>query len=152
ETGAASASGTFADYDDAVTITASQGTISQSGNQSGTWSWSQSGLDEGSYTVTITATNADGKAASTNLTIAVTDVAPSVAVTSAPVSIAETGTAVASGTFADYDDAVTITASQGTISQAGNQSGTWSWSQSGLDEGTYTITITATNADGNASS
>jgi len=33
---------------------------------------------------------------------------------------------------------VTITASQGTLTQAGSQSGTWSWSQSGLDEGTYT--------------
>jgi len=58
------------------------------------------GLDEGTYTVTITATNADGSTASTSLTFTVTDVAPSVAVTSASTSIAETGTAVASGTFA----------------------------------------------------
>src|SRR5207248_5772710 len=64
---------TFADYDEAVTITASQGTISQSGSQSGTWSWSQWGLDEGSYTVTITATNADGATASASFTFTVTD-------------------------------------------------------------------------------
>src|SRR5207302_1895448 len=100
----------------------------------------------------ITATNADGSTASNSFTFPVTDVAPSVAVTSASTSIAETGTAVAAGTFADYDDAVTITASQGTVTQAGGQSGTWSWSQAGLDEGSHTVTITATNADGNVSS
>src|SRR5439155_3147460 len=121
ETGTAVASGIFSDYDDAVTISTAQGTVTQSGNQSGTWSWSQSGLDEGSYTVTITATNADGNVSSTSFTFAVTDVAPSVAVTSAATSIAETGTASASGTFADYDDAVTITASQGTVTQSGSQ-------------------------------
>src|SRR5439155_20564782 len=90
ETGTAVAAGTFADYDDAVTITASQGTVTQAGGQSGTWSWSQAGLDEGSHTVTITATNADGSTASTSFTFTVTDVAPSVAV----------NPPTASGTFA----------------------------------------------------
>jgi len=94
--------------------------------------------------VTITATNADGNASSTSFTFTVTDVAPSVAVTSAPASIAETGTAVAGGTFADYDDAVTITARRG-ASASRQPERHVSWSQSGLDEGSYTVTITATN-------
>jgi len=73
-------------------------------------------------------------------------------VTSASTSIAEVGTAVASGTFANYDDAVTITASQGQHQPVGQPERDMELVAVGLDEGSYTVTITATNADGNASS
>src|SRR5204862_6736033 len=100
------------------------------------------------YTVTITATNADGLTATTTFAVSFSDVAPSVAADTSAVSAPENTLAANSGTFGDYDDAVTITASSGTVSQSGTQVGTWSWSGTGDEETPYTVTITATNADG----
>jgi hypothetical protein len=147
ENAAATNTGTFADHDDAVAITASQGTVSQD-NTAGTWSWSQAGLDEGTYHVTVTATNADGSASSTSFDVVVSDVAPVVWAASASVNAAENGTATNTGTFSDFDDAVTLTASSGTVTQTGSRSGTWSWSGTGDEDHPYTVTVTATNADG----
>src|SRR5204863_346011 len=152
----AGASGSFSDYDDAVIISqvsGPAGTISQSSGTSGTWSWAQSAaLDEGSYTVVIRATNADSNATDTSFTFTVSDVAPSVSVTSSTGSAENVSSAGASGSFSDYDDAVTISqvsGPAGTISQSSGTSGTWSWAQSAaLDEGSYTVVIRATNAEG----
>src|SRR5208282_3774398 len=60
-----SATGTFSDYDDGVSIiSASEGTAiitAGSGTTSGSWSWSESApLSDGLHTVSITVTNADG--------------------------------------------------------------------------------------------
>ncbi|HTU23523.1 MAG TPA: Ig-like domain-containing protein [Gemmataceae bacterium] len=149
-----SASGTFADYDDRVTITASEGSISQTGSTNGTWSWSETApLSDGSHTVTITATNSDGITSSTSFTFTVTLAAPSVAVTTAPTSVAENAIASASGSFSDPDHNVMLSASEGSISQTGSTNGTWSWSETApLSDGSHTVTITATNSDGATSS
>jgi hypothetical protein len=144
---AATNSGTFAGFGNAVTITASSGTVSQSGSTSGTWSWSGTGDESSPYTVTITATSADGSQATVPFNVSFTDVAPSVSAASGMVSAIFGSTASNTGTFSDYDGAATISASEGSISQSGSQSGTWSWSESGLAAGSYTVTITATNAD-----
>jgi len=85
-----------------VTIAASQGTVTQSGSGTelvavGPRRRQLHGNDHGDQRRRV-----DGQH---SFTFTVTDVAPSVAVTSASTSIAETGTAVASGIFADYDDA-----------------------------------------------
>src|SRR5207244_2225458 len=117
ETGGANAVGTFADYDDAVTITASLdgGPFSTAGvgpaaGNSGNWSWAQTTpLDEGSHTVVIQATCAPRFPSS--FPLSVTDAAPGVGVSSASISVSENSAADAVGTFVDYDDAVTITAS-----------------------------------------
>src|SRR5207248_803284 len=100
------------------------------------------------YSVTITATNADGGTATTTFSVSFTDVAPTVARNSAAVTAAENASASNTGTFSDFDDAVTNTASRGSIRQSGSQSGTWSWSQTGTTGDSGTVTITATNADG----
>ena len=97
------------DYDDAVTLSASAGTVTQNGN--GTWSWSGTGDESSPYTVTITATNADGSTATTSFGVSFTDVPPTVAANRASVTVAEGTTASNAGTFADFDDPVTITAS-----------------------------------------
>ena len=82
--------GTFSDVDDAVTITASTGSVSQVGSQSGTWSWTGTAPDESApYTVTITATNADGSTATATFDVSFTDAAPTVAADNASVSAAE---------------------------------------------------------------
>jgi PKD domain/RTX calcium-binding nonapeptide repeat (4 copies) len=75
-----------------------------------------------------------------------------VAADHATVTATEGTTASNTGTFSDYDDAVTISSNLGTVSQSGSQSGTWSWSQLGLNLGTYSVTIKATNANGTTSS
>src|SRR5206468_12865351 len=76
----------FSDFDDAVTITASTGSVSQVGSKSGTWSWSGSGDENTPYTVTITATNADSSTATTSFAVSFTDVTPTVGPTTAAVS------------------------------------------------------------------
>jgi hypothetical protein len=152
----ASASGTFSDYDDAVTITASVDGgsnsatgITQDSGSSGNWSWSAAApWSDGLHTVTILATNADGSRATSSFNVIFTDVAPTLAPTNTSVTVNEGQTATNSGSFSDYDDAVTITASQGTVTQTAGRSGNWSWSQAGLEAGNYTINITAVNADG----
>src|SRR5262249_26532154 len=80
----ASNSGSFSDYDDAVAITASQGMVTQTTGKSGTWSWSQAGLEAGNYTITISATNADGSKATTSFAVKVDDVSPIVQVSGPP--------------------------------------------------------------------
>src|SRR5207248_4422345 len=111
------------------TITASSGTVTQSGGQSGTWTWSGAGDEDHPYSVTITATNADGSAATTTFAVSFTDVAPSVTAASGYVSAAENVAVTNSGIWSDYDDAVTLSASTGTLTQ--NADGTWTWSGTG---------------------
>jgi hypothetical protein len=142
---AATNSGRFADYDDTLTITASQGTLVDHGD--GTWSWNQTGDETNSGAVTVTATNADGKKASTTFSVTFTDVAPTfVSQVHNYISTPENTSATNSGTFTDYDDSLTITASQGMLMDHGD--GTWAWSQTGQQSDSGTVTVTATNADG----
>jgi autotransporter-associated beta strand protein/VCBS repeat-containing protein len=257
ETQTAINSGTFSDFDssDTVTITASEGVISQSGTNSGTWTWSKATTDdEASHTVTITAddghggiatttftltvnnlsptanpdavtanedgpavniavlandtdpagaadplliagvtqganggtvstdgstvtynpgaafqylaagetaidtftysiTDGDGGASTATVTVTITGAndGPSVAVDNSSVTINETQTANNSGTFADFDlsDNVTLTASEGSITKSGTNSGTWTWSKTTADnEATHTVTITADDGHG----
>src|SRR5205085_2017172 len=119
---AASNSGVWSDYDDTVTLSASQGLETK--HSDGTWSWAQTGDESDSGTVTITATNADGSTSTTSFAVSFSDVAPSVAVDSSSVSSAENVAATNSGIWSDYDDTVTLTASQGLVTKHGD--GTWS--------------------------
>src|SRR5439155_16100822 len=73
---AASNTGNFADYDDAVSLSVNDGTISKSGTISGTWSWSNNYGDDGTHTIIVTATNADGHTATTSFTVHVNNVVP----------------------------------------------------------------------------
>src|SRR5439155_6222902 len=129
ENASATNTGSFSDYDDAVTITASRGTVSQTGGKAGAWSWSGTGDEDSPYTVVITASNADGKTATTSFAVSFTDVAPTVSANSASVRAPENASATNSGTWSDYDDAVALSASRGTVTQ--NSGGTSSWSGTG---------------------
>ena len=152
--------GTFSDPDgDVVTITASVGTAIQMGTQNGTWSWSLDTTDgpDQSQTVTIRATDQGGDWAETTFELAVGNLAPSVAADNAVVAVDGGQMASNTGTFSDLGvDDVTITASTGNLTQAGTQSGTWSWSRgwvifTGLLDQSETVTITATDEDGDSS-
>jgi len=157
EADTAANTGTFGDVgDDTVTITASVGSVSQAGSQNGTWSWSFGSTDgpDESQTVTITATDSDGASTATTFELTVVNVAPTVDADVPSVTVDEAETAANTGTFADVgDDTVTITASVGSVSQAGSQNGTWSWSFDSTDgpDESQTVTITATDSDGASS-
>ena len=157
ENASASNTGRFVTYDEAMTITASTGTVTRSSGTSGTWSWSGTGnANNPPYTVTITLTNSDSTTVTTSFSVSFTDLAPTVTENSAAVSAPQATYATNAGTFADYDDAVTITASKSggvgtfsqTVTQTSGTNGTWSWSGTDNTAETVTVTITATNADG----
>src|SRR5207245_7951404 len=80
-----------------------------------------------------------------------TDVSSDMSTADAAVSAAENAAATNSGTFADYDDAVTLSASSGMLTvhydDASHTSGTWDWSGTGDEDSPYSVTITVTNAD-----
>src|SRR5262249_30567287 len=76
-------------FDDAqgrgtVTLSASLGTVTRN-DAAGTWSWSYTPPDgpNGPTTVTITATDSDGLPASTTFTLTVTNIPPTIAISSA---------------------------------------------------------------------
>jgi hypothetical protein len=138
-------------WTNAVSLSASAGSVTQSAG--GTWSWSLATTDsDQTQTVTITATNADGIQTSTAFSLVVTGVPPSVAADHAGVTVNEGQTATNTGTWSKPgEDAVTVTASAGTVTE--NPGGTWSWSLATTDsDQTQTVTITATDDDGVATS
>src|SRR5206468_10244085 len=84
---------------------------------------------------------------STSFTVNATDVAPSVAADNASVTFPELSAASNTGTFADVDDAVTISADVGWLGEDACALGTWCWTVWRPDEASqYTVTITAKNA------
>ena len=144
--------GTFSDPDgDAVTVKASAGTLTTSG---GTWSWSEPASDEGSsQTVTVTADDGKGLSATTTFTVSVAGVAPAPQI-SPTFSSSPEGTTVsmaASATSPDADDntagfAYTWSASK---NGAGYSSGSGpSFSVAADDEGTFVVTLSATDDGG----
>ncbi|MEJ5223874.1 MAG: PKD domain-containing protein [Anaerolineales bacterium] len=101
-----------------------------------------------SYTITATATDEDGTYSANSQSVTVNNVAPTVTVTNATVTVNEGQTAVNSGTYADPgDDTVTLSASVGSVTDAG--SGAWTWSLATTDGPAQdqTVTITATDSD-----
>ena len=149
-------SGTWSDPDlgDVVGVAADVGTLTQ--NIDGTWDWSYVTTDgDDSFAVTVTATDSHGLFDTATFDVVVNNVAPTVDAVSDAVTVDEGTSAGNTGSFDDPgDDIVTISASVGTVSQVGTQSGTWTWSlgtTDGPDDG-QTVTITATDSDGASSS
>ncbi len=94
----------------------------------------------------------DSDVATVTINVVPVNAPPTVSADSTSVSVDEGETAVNSGSFADIDDgdSVTTTVNVGSISQAGTQNGTWSWSfvtSDGPAE-SQTVTVTATDIAG----
>ncbi len=133
--------------------TGSQFTTNAS-NTSGTFSWTPSGGQAGTYNVTFTAANALSGSASTMLTVISGDRPP--VVTAPATAIFREGVPdafVVSASDPDGDAISSLTSSSSpatTGSQfainATNTSGTFSWTPSFTQSGTYTVTFTASNA------
>src|SRR5262249_38324863 len=101
------------------------------------------------FTVQVTdiASGATTGAVSTPVTI--TDKAPTVQI--APqdtLTVPEGSQATNSGTFIDFNEPMTITASQGTLTD--NHDGQGVWTQTGEKSDSGTVTITATNTEGSS--
>jgi hypothetical protein len=159
EGGTATENGTVSDPDgDAFTLTASSGTVTDNGN--GTWSWSLPTLDgpTDSRTVTITATDEHGAAASTSFQLVVANVSPSVGPlvpSTADASLVGTTVGI-SAPLSDPSPLDTHTATidwgDGTNGPAAVLESLGSGSVSGshvyATAGIYTVTVAVTDDDG----
>jgi len=147
--------GTFSDPDgDAVTLSASTGTVTRTGLSSGTWSWTGAAADEGStQNVTINATDGQGGTTAAAFTVAITAVAPTAHVASGPASSPEGSAVTVSGsaTSPDADDnkagftySWQVTKNGG--SYATGTGGAFTFTPD--DNGTYVATLSATDDGG----
>src|SRR5439155_18394171 len=153
--GSASNTGTFSDYDDAVTISVSGGgTVSQSGSQSGTWSWSESGLGLGDFTITITATNEDSSVATTTFVVHNNNHPPVAVITGAPNSSPEGAAITLSGASStDPDTGDSITNYAWNVTKNGSAYASQSGASAGFsftpnDNGSYIVTLIVTDSHG----
>src|SRR5207245_8208385 len=106
-----------------------------------------------SYAISASVTTDDGTfAAGNSVAVSVQNLPPVLAVAGSAVAVNEGQTATNGGTFLDVGrDAVTLSASVGTVTA--NADGTWSWSYATSDgpEQSQTVTVTATDDDGASS-
>ncbi|MEA2643670.1 MAG: hypothetical protein QOG08_696, partial [Chloroflexota bacterium] len=149
--------GTFSDPDgNAVTLSASSGTLTKSGTSTGTWSWSAPAADEGAAanrTVTITADDGSGGTSTVSFPVTVNGASP-IAAISAPGSTAPEGTAVQLAGSATSPSAADNAAGFAygwsvTKNGAAFKSGTGAhWQFTPDDEGTFVVTMRATDDGG----
>lgn len=107
--------------------------------------------DFAARTIALRVTDAGGLSDIATTTLEVTNEPANVNAEHASATVDEGQTATNSGSFSDPgDDIVAITASVGTVTQVGTQSGTWSWSFDSADgpNDSQTVTIFATDSDG----
>jgi hypothetical protein len=148
-------SGTYSDPDgDAVTLSASAGTVMKTGTNNGAWSWSEPAADESpTQNVTITATDSQGAATTTSFTVTVAAVPPTVTISGAPTSGPE-GTAITltgKATSVDPADNSAPIALTWTVTKNGNPfagGGGSSVSFTPNDEGSYVASLQAVDDGG----
>jgi len=152
----ATMTGTFADADDdAVTLSASIGTIVN--NDDGTWSWSYpttDGPDE-NQTVTITADDGFLPTGSATFDLVVLNANPVLSAVSGPAGLVEVGMAASfSATFSDPGSGDTHTAvwnwGDGTTAPGTIIGNTITGSHAFAGAGFYTVSLTITDDDGGA--
>jgi PKD domain-containing protein/FIMAH domain-containing protein len=159
--------GTYSDPDsgDTVGVTASSGSLTKTGTNHGTWSWSGAPVDEGGLvqTVTITANDGHNPAVTRTFTVSVYAVHPTVTINPAGTAAA----AMAAASAINEGTALTFNGTASSPDSADNTAGfTYAWTvtkdgaaypASGAgatfgftpnDEGAYVVTLSATD-DGN---
>ncbi len=132
-----------------VSLTATFGDVVDQGDGTWDWSWLAGDGPDTSGNVEITATYSGGTVAAVSFAVDVGNVPPELAIDNATVVVDEGDTATNTGTFSDAgQDIVTLSASLGVVTDHGD--GTWSWSFTAADgpDDSQTVTITATDDDG----
>ena len=151
-------SGSFADNDgDTVALSADQGTLTApTGVSSGGWSWTMPATDEPlAQPVTVTATDSQGLSSSVKFMVDVAGVGPTVTITSDPLTSPEGSTVplTASATSPDAADNAAGFTYAWTVTKDGSPFASGSgpaWSFTTPDEGTYQVTVSATDDGGMA--
>src|SRR5262249_53297179 len=143
-----------------VTLTASVGSIYLKNDATGRWFWAYTPADgpSDSTTVTITATDDGGLTATTSFTLTVNNVAPTASITGLPAKgHSPEGTAITLGSSVT-DPSPVDTSAGFTYAWNVTKNGVAvvSWSGAGLsfapdDDGTWVVTLTATDKDGGTS-
>ncbi|HYJ34094.1 MAG TPA: putative Ig domain-containing protein [Candidatus Binatia bacterium] len=123
-------------------------------NTSGTFNWTPSSGQAGTYDVTFTASNALSGSATTHITISAQGANQAPVVTAPATQTVNEGqllTFTVTATDADGDH-VTLTASNvpsgATFTDNGNNTGTFSWTPNSTQSGTYTVTFTGDDGHG----
>jgi hypothetical protein len=118
------------------------------GSFAGSHTYGQDGI----YFVTVTINDDHGGSAMQMFMVTVSNLDPTITVDNAAVTVNEGDTAANGGTFADVPaDVVTLSASLGTVVDAGG--GNWTWSYDSTDDlGPVSVTITAEDEDGGMAS
>jgi PKD repeat protein len=157
--------GTFSDPDgDTVSLTASAGTVTQTGTNAGTWSWTQPATDEpSSQSVTIKADDGRGLTSTAFFAATTIGVAPTVSISRATVGLSASAVSTSAPASSPEGTAINLNGSASSPSAADNAAGfTYSWnvtkdgasygtgSAAGFsftpnDEGTYVATLQATD-------
>lgn len=149
--------GTFSDPDsgDTVTISASVGSVTQSGASNGTWNWSFTTTDgpTQTQTVTITATDNHDASASSTFALTVNNAAPvpSIACLTSIPSVGNSFTCTASATDDSSVDSAAGFAFDWSVTKNGNPHGSGSGPNFTFTfdaAGTYVISLKATDKDG----
>ena len=122
-------------------------------NASGVWSFTPTGLAQGSQTITASETNAAGLTGSSSLTFTYDTAAPTVTVALAhDTGTSSTDNITSNDALTGTADAnATVTLSEGSTvlgTTTANASGVWSFTPTGLAQGSQTITASETNAAG----
>ena len=137
-----------------ATVTLSEGSTvlgSTTANASGVWSFTPTGLAQGSQTITASETNAAGLTGSSSLTFTYDTAAPTVTVALAH-DTGGTNNITSNDALTGTADAnATVTLSEGSTvlgTTTANASGVWSFTPTGLAQGSQTITASETNAAG----
>jgi len=133
-------------------ITAGATFTANASNTGGTFDWTPSFTQAGSYSVTFTAANALTGSATTAITVTNVDRAP--VVTAPATASGDEGTLITFTVTASDPDGDAITSLAGAplpsgatfTANASNTSGTFSWTPSATQSGSYTVTFTAMNA------
>ncbi len=147
-------SGSFTDADgDLTSITASSGTLTADRTAddklSGSWSWQLPTTDDVSGSVTVTATDSHGAAATQTFSYAASNVVPRTSVQAPDAAGTEGQTLATGGSFADVPgDTLTIstTSTGGTLVDNGD--GSYSWSLAAGNETSGSVIVRATDDDG----
>jgi len=139
ESDTASNTGTYSDPADPVNLSASVGTVIDTGSGTWSWSWTTSDGPDDSQSVTIFGNDGEGAVPIATFGLIVNNVAPNGTADNATVTVNAGATANNTGTFSDPADPVTLSASVGTVIDTGGGHWNWSFNTGGAVSQTVTI-------------